>query len=202
MPSEWSSIVSTLAEDDSSYGAHKISHKQSEGPQRYAYVGILSLVRELNGSHDAGVSYRLIFLYLGLCAVSLGVLIYGWFCPNEVKHYGSAAAFVQGDGPSLRGFVIQDISMRLAADPRYKGQMQDLSDEYGTAAQSRPLTIDDRERYRTEQLHVYFDYLNRTYPVARTITVVSYGVGFGLLAIPSGEVFFGVIRILMKKLFG
>jgi hypothetical protein len=37
MSSEWSSIVSTLAEDDSSYGAHKIPHKQSEGPQRYAY---------------------------------------------------------------------------------------------------------------------------------------------------------------------
>jgi hypothetical protein len=27
MSSEWSSIVSTLAEDDSSYGAHKIPHK-------------------------------------------------------------------------------------------------------------------------------------------------------------------------------
>ena len=37
MSSEWSSIVSTLAEDDSSNGAHKSAHKQSEGPRRYAY---------------------------------------------------------------------------------------------------------------------------------------------------------------------
>jgi hypothetical protein len=37
MSSEWSSIVSTLAEDDSSSGAHKTAHKQSEGPQHHAY---------------------------------------------------------------------------------------------------------------------------------------------------------------------
>ncbi len=32
------SIVSTLAEDDSSNGAPKTPHKQSEGPRRYAYA--------------------------------------------------------------------------------------------------------------------------------------------------------------------
>jgi hypothetical protein len=38
MSSEWSSIVSTLAEDDSSNGAPENPHKQSEGPRRYAYL--------------------------------------------------------------------------------------------------------------------------------------------------------------------
>jgi hypothetical protein len=37
MSSEWSSIVSTLPEDDSSNGALKTPHKQSDGPRRYAY---------------------------------------------------------------------------------------------------------------------------------------------------------------------
>ncbi|HET7330205.1 ferritin-like domain-containing protein, partial [Dyella sp.] len=37
MSSEWSSIVSTLAEDDSSSDAPKSVHKQSEGPRRHAY---------------------------------------------------------------------------------------------------------------------------------------------------------------------
>ncbi|MET4024108.1 hypothetical protein ABIC10_009252, partial [Bradyrhizobium sp. S3.2.12] len=35
------SIVSTLAEDDSSNGAHKTAHKQSEGPQHHAYASQL-----------------------------------------------------------------------------------------------------------------------------------------------------------------
>ncbi|WP_247531979.1 hypothetical protein, partial [Bradyrhizobium sp. 162] len=34
----WSSIMSTLAEDDSSNGAPKIAHRQSKGPRRYAYI--------------------------------------------------------------------------------------------------------------------------------------------------------------------
>ncbi|MGY3698751.1 hypothetical protein ACVIGA_008893 [Bradyrhizobium sp. USDA 3240] len=38
MSSEWSSIVSTLPEDDSSNSALKTLHKQSDGPRRYAYL--------------------------------------------------------------------------------------------------------------------------------------------------------------------
>jgi hypothetical protein len=38
MSSEWSSIVSILAEDDSSNGAPKTPHKQSQGPRRHAYL--------------------------------------------------------------------------------------------------------------------------------------------------------------------
>ena len=37
MSSEWSSIVSTLAEDDSSSGALRTEYKNSQGPQRHAY---------------------------------------------------------------------------------------------------------------------------------------------------------------------
>jgi hypothetical protein len=37
MSSEWSSIVSTLAEDDSSSGAFRTEYKNSQGPQRHAY---------------------------------------------------------------------------------------------------------------------------------------------------------------------
>ncbi|MGM4958111.1 hypothetical protein [Bradyrhizobium sp. 604_D8_N2_3] len=163
-------------------------------------VSFLNLIKELNGSPDAGVSYRLIFLYLGLCAISLGVLVYGWYCPNEVKHYGSAAAFVQGDGPSLRGFVIDNISKMLADNKRYHAQMMELSDEFRSIGQNRTVTESDRERYRTEHLHLYFDFLNRSHPAARAVAVVSYAIGFGLLAVPSAEVFWGVMKILYKKI--
>src|SRR4051794_2750134 len=37
MSSEWSSIMSTLAEDDSSSGALRIEYNNSQGPQRHAY---------------------------------------------------------------------------------------------------------------------------------------------------------------------
>jgi predicted membrane channel-forming protein YqfA (hemolysin III family) len=165
-------------------------------------VNFLNLIKELNGSHDVGVSYRLILLYLGLCAIALGVLIYGWFCPNEVKHYGSAAAFVQGDGPSLRGFVMSDLQVMIAKTEPYKTKLEELSRELDAKNHEAGIDHNDRERYRIENLHLYFDFLNRSHRIARLICVASYFVGFSLLAIPSAEVFVGVTAILVKKMIG
>jgi len=52
MSSEWSSIVSPLPEDNSSIGALKTPHKQSDGPRRYAYneVGLPATIRVNQGS--------------------------------------------------------------------------------------------------------------------------------------------------------
>ncbi|MET4754734.1 hypothetical protein ABIB08_009113, partial [Bradyrhizobium sp. RT11b] len=43
--SEWSSIVSTLAEDDSSSGAYKTAPKRSDGPQHLAYDQLIKATR-------------------------------------------------------------------------------------------------------------------------------------------------------------
>src|SRR3954454_24281518 len=51
-------------------------------------VEFLNLAKSVEMYGGVEVSYRLILIYLGLCAISLGVAVYGWFCPSEVKHYG------------------------------------------------------------------------------------------------------------------
>ena len=78
------------------------------------------MVEFLNLAEDQGftvaqqASYRLILIYLGLTRYfSGGCRLRGRPRPNEVKHYGSASAFVRGDGPSLRGSVIDDIGRGL-----------------------------------------------------------------------------------------
>jgi hypothetical protein len=64
------------------------------------------------------------------------------------------------------------------------------------------LDDDDIERYRLENLHLYFDYLNFSYPSARKIAFWSYVVDFGLLAIPSLEVFSRVMLLMLKIVAG
>ncbi|WP_027584643.1 phytanoyl-CoA dioxygenase family protein [Bradyrhizobium sp. Ai1a-2] len=65
MSSEWSSIVSTLAEDDSSNGALKTPHKQSDGPLRYAYIAAYNKIvaaerRQLDdGKDESGFGDRI-----------------------------------------------------------------------------------------------------------------------------------------------
>jgi hypothetical protein len=55
MSSEWSSIVSTLAEDDSSSGAFRTDYKNSQGPQRHAYELLQDLCKEVT-KHN--ISFR------------------------------------------------------------------------------------------------------------------------------------------------
>ena len=165
-------------------------------------VSYLNLAREFGIQQNVGVSHRLILIYLGLCAISVGVLLYGWFCPNEVKHYGSAAAFVQGDGPSLRGFVMNDIQLLIAKIEPYKTKLEELSRDLSLKRDRDGLDEGDTERYRIENLHLYFDYLNLSHPAIRTAVIWAYVVGFGLLAIPSLEVFGKVIWLLIKLIAG
>jgi hypothetical protein len=165
-------------------------------------VSYLNLAREFGIQQNVGVSHRLILIYLGLCAISVGVLLYGWFCPNEVKHYGSAAAFVQGDGPSLRGFVMNDIQVLIAKIEPYKTKIEELSYDLSRKSDLTGLDDSDRERYRIENLHLYFGYLNLSHLGVRSAVFWAYIMGFGLLAIPSLEVFLKVMWLLMKLIAG
>jgi hypothetical protein len=108
-------------------------------------VSYLNLVRELGFEPHVGVSHRLILIYLGLCMISVGVLLYGWFGPNEVKPYGSAAAFVQGDGPSLRGFIMNDIQLLIAKTEPYKTKLEELSLDLGRKSDLNGLDANDRD---------------------------------------------------------
>jgi hypothetical protein len=163
-------------------------------------LGFLNLARELGGVGDAQISYRLILIYFGLCAISLGAMIYGWYCPNEVKHYGSAAAYVNGDGPSLRGFVIDEIGSELESSAQ-RQKLEAATDAQRAVAEMRVLTDADHQKYRTEILHLYFAHLDTSHPLARAICFRSYVLGFVLLAIPSSIVFVRIILLLCKKLF-
>lgn len=163
-------------------------------------VEFLSLVRSVEAHSGAEVSYRLILIYLGLCAISLGVVVYGWFCPNEVKHYGSASAYVQGDGPSLRGFVIDDIG-RLLESSAQRPRLVIISDALQEKIRRGMPPDEDFDKYRIEVLHLHFEYLNSSHPIARAVCFWSYLIGFGLLAIPSLIVFIRVLGILVGIMF-
>jgi hypothetical protein len=75
-------------------------------------VKYLELAKEFGGAQameNASVSPRLLLSYFGLCAVALGSVIYDRFCPDEVKHFGTSAAYVGGDGRSIGDFALEAI---------------------------------------------------------------------------------------------
>src|SRR6266852_9232668 len=58
----------------------------------------LTLIQELAGQktsadHPISVSPSVLLVYFGLCALALGSAIYSYLCPDQVRHYGSSAAY-------------------------------------------------------------------------------------------------------------
>ena len=106
----------------------------------------LQLARQLGGGVTQDhISPRILWLYIALCAIALGTLIYAWRCPPEVKKYGDYKDYANGDGPAMTSRTLDEI--------------QTLLDNTGYDAFGKPESND--------VLNVYFDYLNSLHPVSR-----------------------------------
>ena len=95
---------------------------------------------------------------------------------------------------------MNDITVRLSRENIYREKLEELSHEMNHIKAIHGLTDEDRERYRIENLHLYFDFLNSSYPAARMLVLLFYVIGFSLLAIPSMDVFVRVLGVLICKI--
>jgi len=143
-------------------------------------VKYLELAKEFGGAQamdNASVSPRLLLIYFGLCAVALGSVIYDRFCPDEVKHFGTSAAYVGGDGRSIGDFVLESIEATLWSSVfvrRYTDMRDKLEsirrDRYERMSEDYPRDAlrQDLAALKSEGtnaiLHIYFDHLDSSHP--------------------------------------
>ena len=164
-------------------------------------VQYLSLSKSLGGESSAGgISLRLIFIYFGLCAVALGATVYSFWCPPEVKQYGSANAYIGGDGPTIGDRAVEKIEEELRVSP-YVYDLQE-NETKSRAPFSATFAVNEKSEMKLKNgmLRIYFDYKNWSHPRARSTSTVAYAVGFTLLLIPSAEVFVRVIGLFTRLL--
>lgn len=175
----------------------------------------LELTKELAGATPAGseVSPRLLLIYFGLCAFAVGSVIYGRYCPDQVKHYGTSAAYVLGDGRSLGDFQLEAIEdelrnsslaaryaqVRTRLEAMRTERNYNLSQEYSHEALRQDL---DKLKSAgvNEVLHLYFKYLDGSHPWMRTISAVLFTIGFVFLLIPALQVFWRVCGLLIREM--
>lgn len=141
-------------------------------------------------------STNLILIYFGLVCIAAGAALYAIFCHEKVKHYGSANAYLGGDGPSIsdRGTQFLEFELRDAG----------LGDEVSVPEQyllSEGETKDAAwERYKRDLMHTAFDKWNSDFPYARRAAAALYALGFILLLIPSTKIFLRVLSILVRRI--
>jgi hypothetical protein len=166
-------------------------------------VAHLSLSKEVFGDAADATLTRLLAVYVGLVFIAIASVVFAVWCPREVKRYGSSEEYVAGDEPFMSERELGMIQNRLKigddiARHDYAG--------YTVHHEARPPADDPEVRRRRArqliriQMNLYFEMLDRSRPFARWVTGALYLAGIILLLIPSGIVFWQVMRVLAHKI--
>ncbi len=174
-------------------------------------VKYLDLAKEFAGISNqhfaSGISPKLLLIYFGLCALAAGSAIFSIWCPAEVKHYGTSAAYVGGDGHNIGDFAFEPIETRLRNSANYTKEYQRIRDRYEPKLLSIDYTIEQKREDMVEAkvqinngiLHLYFAYLDNSHPIPRLLTAIFFAIGFIALAVPSAQVFLKVTQLLISS---
>ncbi|MCK1328637.1 hypothetical protein IVB57_09570 [Bradyrhizobium sp. CW9] len=141
------------------------------------------------------LSPRLMVVYIGLCAMAVGVALYKIFCPGEVSYYTTSSAYVRGDGPGIKDFVFEEIENKLRASV-LNAAYHKLRDRY--ERNTYAITDEQKAEINNGILHLYFRLLNYSWPPIRYLVALFYLVGFVCLLFPSLGVFWKVLQVLWK----
>jgi hypothetical protein len=155
----------------------------------------LDLISEIAGSttHPTSVPPRLLLIYFGLCAFAVGAVLYSLFCPVEVKQYGSSAAYVGGDGPHIKSYILDSIEEKLdKSGYKYEYKREKERHMFSEEIRGHEAKVD----ITNGVLHLYFEFRDNSYLLIRFITFAFYVIGFLSLIIPSLGVFVRVVRLL------
>jgi hypothetical protein len=152
---------------------------------------------------EVGVSPRLLLIYFGLCAVSIAVALYSAFCPSQVTHYGNASAFVQGDGPGLKDFALEEVEKGLR-ESTFRERFQAIRDRYEkNPSGGAKLTPTDAQKAEINNgiLHLRYEQLEYSASWARIAARVLYLFGAACLLLPSLQMFWTIFKILVLQLW-
>ncbi|MFH1345758.1 MAG: hypothetical protein ABIL01_31800 [Pseudomonadota bacterium] len=149
-------------------------------------VRFLEIARELGPTTGDGISNRLVWIYFGLCAVAAGTVVYARYCPAEIKAYGDKTSFTNATLMSASMHMFEDYERRLIAS-EFKKDMETLRQN-------------SHGEYRQRITRLYHDYLNYRHPTARASVTAFFAVGIFCLLVPSAEVFWKVVLLVVGKL--
>jgi hypothetical protein len=160
-----------------------------------AVVGKLKLIEEIAGidpsNYGQSVPPRLFQVYFGLCALGFGAAIYSFLCPPQVSYYGTAAAYVGGDGSSIGDFAFEEIENTLKQS-RVQQEFKRIRERY-----TPPETSEQKAEINKGVLNLYFTYLDTGQPCWRAAATFFYTLGFLSLGLSSIKVFWRVLVTLI-----
>jgi hypothetical protein len=150
-------------------------------------AGYLRLVWEKDPTPP--VPTNLLLVYFGLVCLSVGSVLYAVFCDRRIDQYGSAEAYIGGDGPNISAVTLGFFENEVT------GAGYDLQ-----AWQEDGISPVGKVDSKKDILWCMYDKWDTAFPIARAVTSVFYIVGFVILLIPSLRVFREVSSTLLYRI--
>jgi hypothetical protein len=147
-----------------------------------------------------GEPWRLFATYFGLCSVAVASALYQAFCPNEVKAFPSASAYVAGYFSDISSIEMDRVQIALEnGDDASKEALEWVQHQ----ARVNPLVREDpsqrREDAKRNTLQIHYHLCNRSRRGVRRTVAWCYRLGFVALLVPSIDIFLRVARELMRS---
>jgi hypothetical protein len=163
----------------------------------------LALIHEVFHDPDplvAGhVSWRLTYLYLGLCWFGIGSALFAIFCPPELKKYGSPSEYIGGEIDNLSilelNNIVEQLDSSVIADKLTK-HVTNLMERYDIFSAGAAPRDDEIE---ADGMTIYFQNLDQTATITRGSVAIFFSLGTCFTAVPTIEVFLRVSRIALDQ---
>ncbi len=166
----------------------------------HSIFGINSRVADV-----AHVSWRLVFIYYGLWFIAAGSIIYQVACPVEIKRFATSIDYISAARSNIGEISLEEIDdlvSRMLGEPnqpmrhfvKVRDYIEARKSEYADPAEKEKML----QKYWPTILEVNFRRLNEGRTTARIAVLILYAMGFGLLSVPTIDVFLRVATTVWR----
>src|SRR5262249_28447000 len=151
-------------------------------------IELTALSPKIVGYAVPPVSWRVFATFFCLWLVGSGSAIYQFWCPTEVKQFGSPTEYIAAHLDHINGIERRRVEEVLANGDRMSKRWAILIQKsIGTEPSEEGSATSEKKLIHAKRniLQSHFDYCNRRAPWARFAVGACYTLGFVALAFPS-----------------
>jgi len=160
----------------------------------------LRIISDIDSTHlNTGPSWKIISTYYGLTFIAIGSIIYGIYCPKEIKEHRSDNEYIAHKMQFIHESELSFIENTLSNVRSYRAinlyiHEKYMKDAYRPPAIRSQIPNEGSIRLNQKTLYYYYKYLNTGNTVARVASYSFFIFGSIVTFFPSLSMFVNVTR--------
>ncbi|WP_421905895.1 hypothetical protein [Mameliella sp.] len=157
----------------------------------------LQLTFDICSTGECRVNWRLFLIYFGLCFAAVGAFIFAALCPDIVKRYSTSREFFE----TSKMFYAHHHNLRWLLDDieKLRGAVYDDGLNLLNLTNQNSGVGAEHTNMLSGPMAAYYNAKNKSRARWRWACLLFYGIGAGLLAIPTLWTFVEIIEVAVQR---